>query len=146
MRINLTPLDVSATLNGLIDNGHQAWVFTSATLAVGVVFSFFVSRMGLFDVHGLTFRSPYAVDRNGLVYLPPGLPQPSDPGHTDAVMESVVPLLDMTSGGMFCLFTSHRALNAAKKWLQANKRVLNGRKLLAQGSAPRDDLLRRFRD
>jgi ATP-dependent DNA helicase DinG len=47
---------------------------------------------------------------------------------------------------MFCLFTSHRALNAAKKWFRSNKRFLGGRKLLTQGSAPRDDLLRRFRE
>ena len=146
LRINLTPLDVSATLNGLINQGHQAWIFTSATLAVAEDFSHFASRMGLADVSGLTFPSPYAVERNGLVYLPPDLPQPSDFGHTDAVLESVVPLLDMTSGGMFCLFTSHRALNAAKKWFRSNKRFLGGRKLLTQGSAPRDDLLRRFRE
>jgi ATP-dependent DNA helicase DinG len=146
LRINLTPLDVSTTLNGLIDNGHQAWVFTSATLAVGEDFSHFTSRMGLSGVTGLTFPSPYPVERNGLVYLPRGLPQPSDFGHTEAVLESVVPLLDMTSGGMFCLFTSHRALNAAKKWFRSNKKSLGGRKLLVQGSAPRDDLLRRFRD
>jgi ATP-dependent DNA helicase DinG len=146
LRINLTPLDVSATLNGLIDNGRQAWIFTSATLAVADDFSHFLSRMGLVDVASFAFPSPYAVERNGLVYLPPDLPQPSDFGHTDAVLESVVPLLDMTSGGMFCLFTSHRALNAAKTWFRSNKKFLAGRKLLVQGSAPRDDLLRRFRD
>ncbi|NIL93080.1 MAG: DEAD/DEAH box helicase [Woeseiaceae bacterium] len=146
LRINLTPLDVSATLHGLIDTGHQAWVFTSATLAVGEDFSHFASRMGLGDVTGLTFPSPYAVDNNGLVYLPPDLPQPSDPAHTESVLEAVVPLLDMTSGGMFCLFTSHRALNAAAKWCRKNKKSLGGRQLLVQGSAPRDDLLRRFRD
>ncbi len=146
LRIHLTPLDVSATLNGLIDNGHQAWVFTSATLAVGEDFSHFASRMGLSDVTGLTFPSPYPVEQNGLVYLPPGLPQPSESGHTDAVLESVTPLLDMMSGGMFCLFTSHRALSAAKKWFRTNKKCLGGRMLLVQGSAPRDDLLRRFRD
>jgi ATP-dependent DNA helicase DinG len=145
LRMNLTPLDVSTTLNGLIDNGHQAWIFTSATLAIAEDFSHFSSRMGLVDVSGLTFPSPYAVEQNGLVYLPSDLPQPSDFGHTGAVLESVVPLLDMTSGGMFCLFTSHRALNAAKKWFRSNKRFLNGRKLLVQGSSPRDDLLRRFR-
>ena len=122
LRINLTPLDVSATLNGLIDNGHQAWVFTIATLAVAEDFSHFASRMGLRDVRGLTFPSPYAVEQNGLVYLPPDLPQPSDFGHTDAVLEAVVPLLDMTAGGMFCLFTSHRALNSAKKWFRSNKK------------------------
>jgi ATP-dependent DNA helicase DinG len=146
LRINLTPLDVSTTLAGLIDNGHQAWVFTSATLAVGEDFSHFTTRMGLRDVTALTFPSPYALDQNGLVYLPPGLPEPSDPYHTDAVLEAVIPLLGFTQGGVFCLFTSHRALNAAKKWFRANKSQLGGRKLFTQGSAPRDDLLRRFRD
>ncbi len=146
LRLNLTPLDVSTTLNGLINNGHQAWIFTSATLAVAEDFSHFASRMGLLNVNGLTFPSPYAVEQNGLVYLPPDLPQPSDWGHTDAVLEAVVPLLDMMSGGMFCLFTSHRALNAAKKWFRSHKKYLGGRKLLTQGSAPRDDLLRRFRE
>lgn len=146
LRINLTPLDVSATLNGLIDNGHQAWIFTSATLAVGEDFSHFARRMGLVDVAGLTFPSPYAVDQNGLIYLPPGLPQPSEFGHTESVLEAVIPLLKKTAGGMFCLFTSHRALNAAKKWCRAHKKNLGGRQLLVQGSAPRDDLLRRFRE
>lgn len=146
LRLNLTPLDVSATLHGLIDNGHQAWVFTSATLAVAEDFTHFASRMGLADAAGLTFPSPYPVERNGLVYLPPDLPQPSDPGHTDAVLESVTPLLKMTTGGMFCLFTSHRALNNAKKWFRSHKKRLGGRELLVQGSAPRDDLLRRFRE
>ena len=146
IRLNLTPLDVSATLHGLIDNGFQSWVFTSATLAVGEDFSHFTTRMGLGGVEGLTFPSPYALADNGLVYLPPGLPQPSDSGHTDAVLDAVIPLLDQTIGGVFCLFTSHRALNAAKKGLKAHKTRLGGRKVLVQGSAPRDDLLRRFRD
>lgn len=146
LRLHLTPLDVSSKLNGLIDNGFQSWIFTSATLAVGEDFSHFGSRMGLAGVAGLTFPSPYRVEDNGLIFLPPDLPQPSDPSHTDAMLENVTPLLDMMSGGMFCLFTSHRALNNAKKWFKANKSVLGKRKLLAQGDTPRDDLLRRFRE
>jgi len=145
LRLHLTPLDVSSKLNGLIDNGFQAWIFTSATLAVGEDFSLFGSRMGLADVAGLTFPSPYDIQQNGIVYLPPDLPQPSDPGHTDAMLEAVTPLLDMTTGGMFCLFTSHRALNSAKTWFKSHRSTLGGRKLLAQGDTPRDDLLRRFR-
>jgi len=145
LRLHLTPLDVSSKLNGLIDNGFQAWIFTSATLAVGEDFSLFGSRMGLDGVTGLTFPSPYSLQQNGIIYLPPDLPQPSDPRHTDAMLEAVTPLLDMTSGGMFCLFTSHRALNNARKWFKSNKSSLGGRQLLAQGDAPRDDLLRRFR-
>ena len=145
IRMNLTPLDVSSTLRGQIDNGRQAWVFTSATLAVGEDFSHFNSRMGLTDVTGLTFPSPFDLSANGLIYLPPGLPQPSEPTHTGAMLEAVTPLLEVSPGGMFCLFTSHRALNAAKKWFRANKGTLRGRQLLVQGDAPRDDLLRRFR-
>ena len=146
LRLNLTPLDVSGKLNGLIDNGFQAWIFTSATLAVGEDFSLFGSRMGLADVAGLTFPSPYDIQQNGLLYLPEGMPQPSDQGHTAAMLDAVMPLLDMTTGGIFCLFTSHRALNNAKKWFKAHEVSLGGRLLLAQGDAPRDDLLRRFRN
>lgn len=145
LRLHLTPLDVSAKLNGLIDNGFQSWIFTSATLAIGDDFSHFGARMGLAGAAGLTFPSPFPLDQNGLIYLPPDLPQPSDPGHTDAMLEAVTPLLDFTSGGMFCLFTSHRALNNAKQWFKSHKSALGGRTLIAQGDAPRDDLLRRFR-
>ncbi len=146
LRLNLTPLDVSATLSGMINNPHQAWVFTSATLAIGDDFSHFLSRMGLMGTTALTFPSPYAVADNGLVYLPPDLPEPSNPLHTGAALEAVAPLLKMTSGGMFCLFTSHRALNNAAQWFKTNKKVLAGRKLFVQGATPRDELLRRFRE
>ena len=146
LRLNLTPLDVSATLSGMINNPKQAWVFTSATLAIGDDFSHFLSRMGLAGTTALTFPSPYAVAENGLVYLPPDLPEPSNPLHTGAALEAVAPLLKMTSGGMFCLFTSHRALNNAAQWFKTNKKVLAGRKLFVQGATPRDELLRRFRE
>ncbi|MEJ2274386.1 MAG: ATP-dependent DNA helicase [Woeseiaceae bacterium] len=145
LRLHLTPLDVSTKLSGLVVNDYQSWVFTSATLAVGEDFSHFTSRMGLGGVRALAFPSPYHVERNGLIWLPTGLPQPSDAGHTDAMLEQVTPLLDMTAGGMFCLFTSHRALGKARKWFHAHRSALRGRKLLIQGDAPRDDLLRRFR-
>jgi ATP-dependent DNA helicase DinG len=145
IRLNLTPLDVAETLSGLINAHGQAWVFTSATLAIGEDFSHFTGRIGIPSAQGLTFASPYALAENGLIYLPAGLPPPSDPEHTATMLENVVPLLDMTTGGIFCLFTSHRALNAAKKWLRTRRKKLKGRPLLTQGDSPRDDLLRKFR-
>lgn len=146
LRLYLTPLDVSDTLSGMMSNGQQAWIFTSATLAIGEDFSHFAERMGLSRATSLTFPSPYALEQHGLIWLPPDMPQPSDPEHTGAMLERVLPLLKMTSGGMFCLFTSHRALNAARKWFRTRRKRLDGRPLLIQGDAPRDDLLRRFRD
>ncbi len=146
IRLHLTPLDVAETLRGLINNDQQAWIFTSATLAIGEDFSHYTERMGLSALTGLTFPSPYALEEHALIWLPPGLPQPSDHDHTAAMLERVLPLLKMTTGGMFCLFTSHRALNVARKWIRTRRKRLDGRPLLVQGDAPRDDLLRRFRE
>jgi ATP-dependent DNA helicase DinG len=145
IRLYLTPLDVSGTLRAMISATPQAWIFTSATLAIGDDFSHFTGRLGLGEARTLAFPSPYALERRGLVFLPPGMPAPSDEAHTAAMLTSVVPLLEMTPGGMFCLFTSHRALNAARKWFRSRRKKLQGRPLLVQGEAPREDLLRRFR-
>lgn len=146
LRLHLTPLDVAETLQGLFSVGDQAWVFTSATLAIDDDFSHFTERMGLSDVTGITFPSPYALENNGLIYLPTDLPPPSDPQHTARMLEAVMPLARMTPGGVFCLFTSHRALNMARKWFKSRRKLLRGRPLLIQGDSPRDDLLRRFRE
>ena len=146
LRMNLTPLDVSAKMSEFITAQSQAWVLTSATLAVRGDFAHFAARLGLGEATGLTFPSPYAIETNGLVYLPKGLPQPSNAEHTAAMLDAVMPLIDVTDGGVFCLFTSHGALDRARKWLRARGRRLAGRKLLIQGSAPRDELLRQFRE
>ena len=146
LRLHLTPLDVAGTLSGLFNAAHQSWIFTSATLAVGEDFDHFTSRTGLGEATALTFPSPYSLQENGLVWLPPDLPEPADRNHTAAMLETVTPLLELTSGGMFCLFTSHRALSNAKRWAARHRGALAGRELLVQGEAPRDDLLRRFRE
>ncbi len=146
LRLHLTPLDVSDTLRGLLSNGFQSWILTSATLAVGEDFSHYQSRTGLQDARALHFPSPFAVAERGLVYLPKDLPQPSDREHTARFMDSVCDLLEFTIGGAFFLFTSHRALREAERWFDSNAKRLSGRPLLVQGDAPRDDLVRRFRD
>ena len=83
---------------------------------------------------------------NALIYLPPNIPLPSDQKHTTEVMQNVVPLLRLTNGGIFFLFTSHRALNLAQEWFKLQFKVLKNRPLLIQGESPRDDILRRFRN
>ena len=146
VRFYTTPLDVASTLNKFFSCSNQAWIFTSATLAVGEDFSHFTSRIGLSDIKGITFESPYDLKNNALIYLPPNIPLPSDQKHTTEVMQNVVPLLRLTNGGIFFLFTSHRALNLAQEWFELQSKVLKNRPLLIQGEFPRDDILRRFRD
>ena len=145
LRLHVTPLDVAPTLSGLYRPGDQTWVFTSATLAIGDDFGHYRERMGLQNVRAMSLPSPYRLAERGLIYLPGNMPPPADPGHTKTMLDRLAPLMEWTEGGMFCLFTSHRALNAARDWLAKHADTFGPRPLIFQGDAPRDDLLRRFR-
>ena len=141
--LRLLPYDVSGRFSALLASHHGAWIFTSATLAVGEDFSHFSNRLGLQTAATLRFESPFDYQRQALLYLPRGLPQPADAGFTAAVIEIARPLLEAAGGGAFLLFTSHRALRAAALLLE---RYLPAHwPLLVQGRAPREQLLRRFR-
>jgi ATP-dependent DNA helicase DinG len=141
--LRLLPYDVSGRFSALLASHHGAWIFTSATLAVGEDFSHFSNRLGLQTAATLRFESPFDYQRQALLYLPRGLPQPADAGFTAAVIALARPLLEAAGGGAFLLFTSHRALRAAALLLE---RSLPAQwPLLVQGRAPREQLLRRFR-
>ncbi len=141
--LRLLPYDVSGRFSALLAAHHGAWIFTSATLAVGEDFSHFASRLGLQSAATLRFESPFDYQRQALLYLPRGLPQPSDAGFTAAVVAIAQPLLQASGGGAFLLFTSHRALRAAAVLLE--RQLPAHWPLLVQGRAPREQLLRRFR-
>ena len=141
--LRLLPYDVSARFRTLLEAHPGAWIFTSATLAIGDDFGHFAGRLGLEGATRLRFESPFDYERQALLYLPVGLPQPGDPAFTAAVVATALPLLEAADGGAFLLFTSHRALKAAAALLE---RQLPARwPLLVQGRAPREQLLRRFR-
>lgn len=140
--LHRTPLDVAAMFRARMDEYPAAWVFTSATLAVGGTFAHFGGRLGLEDAATGLWESPFDFRRNALLYLPDGLPDPNTSGYTAAVVDAVRPVLTASGGRAFLLFTSHRALREAAA-------LLAGRldyPLLVQGEAPRDLLLRRFRE
>jgi ATP-dependent DNA helicase DinG len=86
--------------------------------------------------------SPFDYQRNARLYLPQGLPEPSDETHPERLMAAVWPLVEAAGGGAFLLFTSFRALHRARDWLE--HRALPG-PLLVQGVGARSDLLEQFR-
>jgi len=57
----------------------------------------------------------------------------------------VTPLIEASEGGAFLLFTSHRALRIAAQVLRDTDMLAYG-PLLVQNEAPREQLLRRFRE
>jgi ATP-dependent DNA helicase DinG len=141
--LRLLPYEIADRFRGLVRQAHSAWIFTSATLAVGEDFSHFAGRLGLDDAATLRFDSPFDYASQALLYLPPEMPEPSEPQFGDAVIEIARPLIQRARGGAFLLFTSHRALRAAAERLGAQ--LPPEQPLLVQGTAPREQLLRQFR-
>ncbi|HTU64909.1 MAG TPA: ATP-dependent DNA helicase [Steroidobacteraceae bacterium] len=144
--LSLLPFDVAPRFSALAHGAKAAWVFTSATLSVGEDFAHFTSRLGLGDAETLAIASPFDYESQALLYLPPRLPDPASPAHTAAVVGVAVPLIEASAGGAFLLFTSHRALQRAAQLLRERWDTLADFPLLVQGEAPREQLLRRFRE
>lgn len=141
--LHLTPFDVAQTLHDFIQEGARAWVFTSATLAVGEDFTHFVSRIGVEEPETARLESPFDFPNKALLYLPESMPLPSAQPYTRDVIDRCSPILSANRGGSFVLFTSHRALTEAAVYLRES--FAGDSLILVQGEAPRDELLQRFR-
>jgi ATP-dependent DNA helicase DinG len=140
-RLNLTPLNVAPALTKALEGLPGAWIFTSATLAVGADFGHFASRLGLGQAQTLQLESPFDYEHNALLYLPEGMPEPAGRDYTRAVVECAGRVLSASRGRAFLLFTSHAALQEAAQLLEGSVPY----PLLVQGAAPRAQLLERFR-
>ena len=144
--LSLLPFDIAARFQALIEAHPCSWVFTSATLSLGEDFSPFTARLGLDGTATLKIDSPFDYPRQSLLYLPAHMPLPAAPQFLPAVMAVALELIDASRGGAFVLFTSHRALTgAAALWREQRARTASYR-LLVQGEAPREQLLREFRE
>ena len=140
-RLNLTPLNVAPAFRNCLETLAGAWIFTSATLAVGEGFRHFTDRLGIDDAQTLKLDSPFDFRNNALLYLPADMPPPNERHYTDAVVACARQVLAASRGRAFLLFTSHAALKSAAAQLQGSIEY----PLLVQGSAPRQELLERFR-
>jgi ATP-dependent DNA helicase DinG len=117
-----------------------SWIFTSATLAVNEKFDHFQQQLGLIDAETIMLDSPYDYETNTRLYLPAINLEPNDKNYTVAVVDAVLPLLEVNQGRAFLLFTSHRALRIAANHLQDHDDFA----LFVQGEAPRRELLSGF--
>lgn len=139
-RLSRTPLDVAGPLAQHRERSHAAWVFTSATLAVGGRFDHYAAKLGLDDPRTLLAPSPFDWPRQALCYLPTGLPDPMVRHYTESLVDKLRPVLEASSGRAFILFASHRSLREAAELLRGGPWPL-----FVQGEAPRPVLLERFR-
>jgi ATP-dependent DNA helicase DinG len=139
--LSQTPLDVAAPLRSYREASGAAWIFTSATLAVGGRFEHFSAQLGLGEPDTLLEPSPFDFPTQALAYLPKGLPEPAQRDFGDALLHAVRPVLEASNGRAFLLFTSHRALREAAEKLELDCPF----PLFVQGTMPRSALLDAFR-
>jgi len=140
-RLNRTPLSIAGTFSAHMQSRPATWIFTSATLAVGSSFDHFARQLGIEGGSTGCWDSPFDYPNQALLLLPRGLPEPQDANFNRAVAELSLPILEASRGRAFLLYTSHRALREAAAWLGERLPF----PLLVQGSAPRAELLERFR-
>ncbi len=147
LQLNTTPLSIAEIFEKQIDGHARAWIFTSATLAVKQDFSHYQGEMGLLKARTACWDSPFDYEKQALLYVPSGLPEPNSQGYTEAVVQAALPMLEASRGRAFLLFTSLRAMQRAHEILTAefDKRGWDY-PLLLQGEGSRNELLTRFRD
>ena len=143
VQLHVTPLHSGELFRRQMDDHPRAWIFTSATLAVGADFGHFTRELGVPEATTRRWESPFRFAEQALVYLPSGLPpDPNDPAFTDAVIEAAFPVLQASGGRAFLLFTTLRALRRAHELLRRGSLEYP---LLVQGTGSRSELLARFR-
>src|SRR5438874_1494859 len=145
-QLHASPLSIADIFRRQVESTGRAWIFTSATLAVARDFTHYTNELGLARAATGCWDSPFDYAAQGLLYVPRDLPAPNTREHTDAVVDAAVPVLKASGGRAFMLFTTLRALAAARERLVASL-VSNGLDypLLVQGDGSKTELLTRFR-
>ena len=149
------PIEVGDLLREHLFEKVETAVLCSATLATKKSFAFFRSRIGLRDDDSIDYdvkldikesivNSPFKFDEQTLLITPTDLPEANDPGGVfeEATAEVVRDTCSISGGGIFVLFTSHRALRRVAELLREDPAIRWP--LFVQGEDTRVRLLERF--
>ncbi len=139
--IQQTPMIVAENFKQHIKEHKRTWIYTSATLTVKNSFQLFIEAMGLESALQLQLKSPFNYQEQALLYAPRSIPDPHDKNYHEALINAIVPILEITQGKTFILFTSYKALEYAAKALESRLNF----PLLLQGSMPKRELIDQFK-
>jgi len=145
LTLQFTPFEIAERLREYVESRPCAWIFTSATLAIGSDFSHFAARIGLNEARTLRIDSPFDYRDQARLFLPPRMPDPQDPAFAERFIEACAPLIEASGGRAFLLYTSYRGLAEGVRALKA-RFPDPPFPVLVQGEAPREALLNRFRE
>ena len=145
LALQFTPFEIAERLRGYVEARPCAWVFTSATLAIGEDFSHFATRIGLPQARTLHIDSPFDYRDQARIFLPRNMPEPQHPEFAVRFIAACAPLLEASGGRAFLLYTSYRGLAEGVAALKA-RFPEPPFPVLVQGQAPREALLNQFRE
>jgi ATP-dependent DNA helicase DinG len=140
--LRAAPVDVSAIMRKVIFEKMTTTVLTSATLTVDGEFAYVRDRLGIGAADEIRLASEFDFAQQAILYLPPRMPDPRDDAFAFAAGREVVEILKRTEGRAFVLFTSYSSMRA----VLAMAEMALSYPLFAQGTAPRTQLLRQFRE
>jgi Rad3-related DNA helicase len=143
--LSASPVDMRARLGANLEEGARATVLTSATLAVGDDFSFFVERYGLEGCERVAthrFESPFDLKSGRLVLVPSFLPEPDRAGFVEMAAGLIDRVSDELGRRILVLCTARSQVDSLLRLLGRRK----SRPMFAQtDGASRSQLLEDFR-
>jgi ATP-dependent DNA helicase DinG len=146
LHLHRTPLSIAPIFSKQREDSSRSWIFTSATLSVGGDFSHYALQMGLQGAECFSWPSPFDYGRQGLLYVPQGLPEPSAPHYTNAAADVALPVIEAARGRTFFLCTTLRAVDRVAQRLRSAFAERNiSYPILVQGEMSRGALIDRFR-
>jgi ATP-dependent DNA helicase DinG len=111
MSLHASPVEVAERLEELVFRPDCTTIMTSATLDVGRGLEFFAKRVGAGEAETLLVESPFDYESQMRVYLPKGMPEPSEGARFQDSLEGWIQrFVGMTKGKAFVLFTSRAML------------------------------------
>jgi ATP-dependent DNA helicase DinG len=141
-RLKGKPIDVSATLRAELFEKTDSVTLVSATLTTAGTFDFVRRELGVPEgALEVVAETPFDFEKQALLVVPEGLPDPREPAFVEAVTDVVKRVIELCDGRTLGLFTSYKNLNAVYERV-----VGNGHRVLRQGELPRVELTRIFKE
>ncbi|MBU4612809.1 ATP-dependent DNA helicase [Achromobacter sp. GG226] len=145
VRLQAAPLSVAKAFSRYRPPG-QAWILTSATLAVRNDFTHFTRQLGLWEARTGQWESPFDYANCGRLFVPHGIPAPDQPGFTESFVETLLPLIGANQGSALVLCTTLRAVDTVHRLLSEGFAARGWTwPLYRQGEKTRRELLAQLR-
>lgn len=157
--LHFAPVDVSAYLRERLFGSETSVIMTSATLSTqegganpparsgarnGLMY--FARRVGGERAEKLQVGSPFDYERQMKMYVVNKMPDPRDPGYTDALVDWITHFVRQTHGKAFVLFTNSKLMQEVAGRMESLWDEL-GIECYVQGKGiPRTVMLERFKE